>query len=454
MKILLIAANGQQISPYPAYPIGLDYVAGAIADKHQVRICDLLAAGRDELDVMLEKFVPDVIGVSCRNIDNTDYAAPVSFLAGYKELIAWLHEHSSAPIVLGGCGFTIMPEAFLRETGADFGIVGEGERFALFLDALAAGREPVACEGVIALRQKKAGPPPPWPGAVRRMFAWEGGADGGHYQYYLRHSGILNLQTKRGCTFRCSYCSYPRIEGHRHRLFDPAAIANEAKRLEAAGAKYLFFTDSTFNSDIAHSLAVARALRQEQLTIPWGAFFAPLRLPAGYFATMRAAGCKHVEFGTESLSDAMLESYRKPFAAADVFAAHAAAIGAGLRVAHYFLFGGVGESRQTVDETLDNLDKLRRTVFFFLTGVRIYPGTALYDAAVADGQVTAGDSLVEPVFYQPRAIGLGEIMALVGERAAGKSNWVCGAGAPSQDDNAVRLYARGVAGPLWGLLAK
>jgi hypothetical protein len=223
--------------------------------------------------------------------------------------------------------------------------------------------------------------------------------------------------------------------------------------LAAAGAKYLFFTDSAFNSDIAHSLAVARALQQEQLTIPWGAFFAPLSLPAGYFAAMRAAGCKHIEFGSESMSDAMLRSYRKPFVAADILAAHEAALEAGLRVAHYFLFGGVGESRQTVEETLDNLDKLRQTVFFLFTGVRVYPGTALYDAAVADGQVIAGDSLAEPVFYRPRAIGLEEITALVGERAADKSNWMFGSGA-EQDGIAAKLYARGLVGPLWEFLVR
>lgn len=472
MKILLISAN-RQISPYPVYPLGLDYVAGAIADKHQVRIFDLLAASRDELGSLIADFVPDVIGVSCRNIDNTDYTAPMSFWTEYKELVAWLRARATQPqatqsravIVLGGCGFTMMPEVFLRETGADFGVVGEGERFALLLDALVAGRDPAACEGVIA-PGKELAPPPPWLGMTRRRFM----PHDGQRQYYLNHGGMLNLQTKRGCAFRCSYCSYPRIEGGRHRLFDPAAVASEAKRLETAGAKYLFFTDSAFNSDIVHSLAVAQALCQEKLSIPWGAFFAPLHLPAGYFAAMRAAGCRHIEFGSESLSDTMLLSYRKPFSTADVFVAHEQALAAGLRVAHYFLFGGVGESRQTLVETLDNLKKLQRTVFFLFTGVRVYPGTALYDAAVAANQVTAGDSLPEPVFYQPETIGLEEIAAFVRERAAGKSNWLSGSGSGAggstgsfagdsaggsgdlQEEITAKLYARGFTGPLWEFL--
>jgi len=122
-------------------------------------------------------------------------------------------------------------------------------------------------------------------------------------------------------------------------------------------------------------------------------------------------------------------------------------------VAHYFLFGGVGESRQTLADTLDNLEKLRQTVFFLFTGVRVYPGTALYDSAVAEGQVAAGDSLVEPVFYRPEAIGLEEIAALVGERAAGKNNWLAGSGG-GQNEITARLYARGFTGPLWEFLAR
>jgi len=455
MKVLLISAN-RLTSPYPVYPLGLDYVAGAIADKHQTRICDLLSATREELGQIIEEFVPEVIGVSCRNIDNTDYAAPVSFLADYKELVAWLRERTRtqarALIVLGGCGFTIMPEAFLSATGADFGIIGEGERFALFLDALADGRDPAAVAGVISLAGKVGAPtlwPAPLPAVASRRFA----ASGGHHHYYVHHGGMLNLQTKRGCVFRCSYCSYPRIEGGKHRLFDPTAVASEAKSLEEAGAKYLFFTDSAFNSDIEHSLAVARALQKEKLTIPWGAFFAPLSMASDYFAVMRAAGCKHVEFGSESLSDAMLKSYRKPFTAVDVFRAHEQARAARLHVAHYFLFGGVGESRETLTATFDNLEKLKTTVFFLFSGVRIYPGTAVHEDAVVNGQVDAADDLATPVFYQPKAISLAEIGVLIRARAAGKTNWLCGSG-NSEEEIAAKLYARGFTGPLWEFLTK
>jgi radical SAM superfamily enzyme YgiQ (UPF0313 family) len=69
-----------------------------------------------------------VIGISLRNIDDVAYPKKHSYLAEYKSTIKSLRKYSRAPIVLGGSGFTIMPEAFMSELGADFGIVGEGEK--------------------------------------------------------------------------------------------------------------------------------------------------------------------------------------------------------------------------------------------------------------------------------------------------------------------------------------
>ena len=259
--------------------------------------------------------------------------------------------------------------------------------------------------------------------------------------------------SKRGCSFRCIYCSYPHIEGKNHRLIDPQEVAETALELAHAGAKYLFFTDSAFNSDVRHSLDVAQALKDSGLSLPWGAFFAPIRLPERYFTIMAEAGCRHVEFGTESLSRVMLESYRKPFRVEDVFLAHQQARKAGLNVAHYFLLGGPKESEQTVSETLDAIEHLKKSVFFFFIGIRIYPGTTLYDMALAEKKIDLQTDLLQPVFYQPDGIGSEAIRSLVNKRAAGRKNWMTG----SEDEQVTKtlstLYKRGFTGPLWEYLA-
>jgi radical SAM superfamily enzyme YgiQ (UPF0313 family) len=445
VNILLISPNTLTI-PYPVYPIGLDYVAGAIPAEHEVRIADMLMLSMDEIAAIIDDFHPEIIGISCRNIDNTDAGDSSCFLSDYQRLVAWLREHSSAVIVCGGSGFTLMPGQVLAALGADYGIIGEGERFPLLIDAILANGNPAEIEGIISA-DKPCGAPLPWQGkSVRRL------SQNSHTRYYIRKGGMLNLQTKRGCTFRCIYCSYPHIEGKTHRLIDPGEVARTALQLQEAGAKYLFFTDSAFNSDIQHSLAVAESLRKAKLSIPWGAFFAPIKMPEEYFTVMADAGCRHVEFGTESLSDTMLNSYRKPFRAVDVFIAHRQVRATRIHVAHYFLLGGPGESEQTVAETLQGIERLDRSVFFLFIGARIYPGTSLYDTAIAERKIDSRTDMLNPVFYTPDGINLEKIKALVIHRASGRRNWVTGSGDKLTSERSQILYRRGIAGPLWEFL--
>ncbi len=448
MRVLLISPNTLTV-PYPVYPLGLDYVAGSIGPEHELARFDLNCASLDELARLIADFTPEVIGLACRNIDNTEAGAPKYFLEQLHELVLWLRARCQAVIVCGGSGFTIMPEAVLAALEADFGIIGEGERFGLLVEALARGDDPAALPGVL----RPNGPvriAPPWPGLRQRRMA-----PLPQVAFYAQqHGGMLNLQTKRGCSFRCVYCPYPHIEGRSHRLIPPESVAQTALELEAAGARYIFITDSAFNSHPSHSRAVARAFRASGLRIPWGAFFAPLAPESGYFALMAEAGCKHVEFGTESMSSAILRNYRKPFQPADVFAAHQAARAAGLHVAHYFLLGGPGENAATVQESLSAIEELTGAAFFFFIGIRIYPGTEICEMAIQRGQITADTDLRQPVFYKNSAITRDEIEALVVRQARGRLNWLVGAGVDQVAALVARMHAKGMVGPLWEYLAR
>ncbi len=449
MKILLISPNTLTV-PYPVYPLGLDYVAGAVAAEHQVKIVDLNVEPLESLGKIIENFSPEIIGLSCRNIDNTEADDPRFFIYEYQKVVSWLKRRTEAITVCGGSGFTILPEAVFAELGVDYGIIGEGERFALLVEAVNRGEDPANIPGVIS----KSGPqwtaPGPWPGTTVRLFR----RDFAHNRYYRDRGGMFNLQSKRGCPFSCIYCPYPHIEGNKHRLLPPAEVAQTALSLQEAGARYLFITDSAFNSDSAHSLAVARAFQQAGITIPWGGFFAPVKPPEDYFQIMAASGLTHVEFGTESLSDAMLASYRKPFRCADVLAAHEAAIDAGLHAAHYFLLGGPGESATTVNDCLDNIEKLKKTVLFFFAGIRVYPHTRLFDIALAEGKINRDTDLLKPFFYRADAVDLDEITDMVGQRAKKRINWIIGSGGAKAAAVVARMHDRGYAGPLWEYLVR
>jgi radical SAM superfamily enzyme YgiQ (UPF0313 family) len=352
---------------------------------------------------------------------------------------------TKAKIVLGGSGFTIFPTELMALLGADYGIVGDGEQLAPLMDALEFQSDLRGIPGVVTRDDPTADAPKNTSTFFQRSFE----ADRPHVRYYLQQGGILNLQTKRGCPYRCIYCTYPRIDGSRLRLIDPGEVARTARMLQDAGARYLFLTDSTFNCSPDHSLSVAKAFIKARLSIPWGAFFAPFRPPADYYKILAEAGLSHCEFGTESLCDRVLSAYGKPFCTDDVLYASGQALDAGLHIAHYLLFGGPGEDEQTLAETLANAEKLEKTVLILFCGMRIYPHTPLHEIAVRQGQITRNSNLLEPVFYRSPGLDPVAMTAMLAARAAERPHWILGAGGEETAKIVSRLHARGHCGPLW-----
>jgi radical SAM superfamily enzyme YgiQ (UPF0313 family) len=443
-KVLLISANMMK-KPYPVYPLGLDYVAGSLESRYATQILDMNEfASLEALGERIRQYSPDYIGLSIRNIDNTDTINSRGFLSDYQEIVGQIRQSSSSTLILGGSGYTIFPLEFLRALNADYGIAGEGERFPLLLDALETNADVSAIPGVVTKDSSRVDYLS-WQGKMRRAFD----PDTTHTKYYLSYGGMLNLQTKRGCPFRCSYCTYPHIEGGKMRLFPPEDIARQARELQDAGAKYIFMTDSAFNASFEHSRLVADALIDARVSIPWGGFFAPTVPPADYYKRLAAAGLTHVEFGTESMSSVMLHNLQKPFVTDDVFKAHASVLHAGLYIAHYFLMGGPGENEETLRETLRGVDRLEKAVFFFFCGIRIYPHTALYETALHEGQISPSQNLLDPVFYRSPFISDVEIMKKIEAHADGRLNWLVGAGESKATRILPRLYDRGHTGPLW-----
>jgi len=449
VKVLLVSTN-TLTEPYPTYPIGLDYVKNVISPPHQVKIVDMneLRDG-DAFAKVLSEELPDIIGLSIRNIDNNDEANPKTFIEDLQGIIGIIRRHSKGLIILGGSGFTILPEEFMNRLDADFGIIGEGERLQILLSALEDHKSLENVPGIVT-RTSPVIFPNPWPLPFQRSFSKENS----YIPFYLNRGGMLNLQTKRGCPFKCIYCTYPAIEGNQFRFASPLDIADTAKALQDAGAKYLYMTDSTFNGSYEHSLEVAVAFKKAHVSVPWGGFFTPLHPIPDYYHILADAGLTHVEFGTESLSNTMLDSYNKPFRVDDVLASHRDAISAGLHVSHYLMLGGPGENNNTLLETLANTERLMKTVFFVFNGVRIYPRTALYDVAVKEGQIDANGSLLDPAFYWSPALQRETVAEILRDHTANRMNWIFGSGHPNITKRMARMYARGHSGPLWEQLIR
>ena len=157
MRILLIATNRHQrlmgrMNAYPA-PIGLAYIAGHLdPDRHNVKILDLMFSDDFlmETERTVREFKPDLIGISLRNLDNVSYIDPQWALPGTKEVIQKVRSITAAPIVCGGPGFSLLPEACFNYLQPDMGVAGDaGETFAQLAEALESGETYHSLPGLV-----------------------------------------------------------------------------------------------------------------------------------------------------------------------------------------------------------------------------------------------------------------------------------------------------------------
>ncbi len=384
---LLVSANRMNL-PYPVYPIGIAHLIGALRVRgHRAEHVDILASGGFAiLEKRLQSRRYDILGVSIRNIDTVDSSNPLELLADITEVVRLLRKHSTAPVVLGGPGFSIMPEQLLDLFQADYGIVGEGEEaFPRLIDRLIAGERPRQRLFAESLKD--------FPDC-RPIYSTE------VTPYYVAHGGMLNVQSKRGCVYGCSYCSYPAIEGKRLRFRDPGAVVDEFQRLRGqAGARYIFFTDSVFNDPDGHYLRIAEELVRVENKMPWCAFFRPQNLKKDTLRLLKRSGMAAMELGTDAASDPTLAGLNKGFTFAEVVETHQAIVAEAIPCAHFIMFGGPGETRETVRQGIANIEKLRRAVVFAYIGIRILPGTRLYSHALAEKSLAGDADLIRPVFY-------------------------------------------------------
>ena len=447
--ILLISANIYDV-PYPVYPLGISYIATYLnnaAPEYKVKLFDFITSQPEALVKCLKEDKPVLTGISLRNVDNVDSTASKSFIDGYKEIIRLVRDNSKSPIVTGGSAFSIFPRLMFDTLKPDFGIHGEGEEsLRKLLLHLEENTNYENIEGLVYVKDGKTIVNP----RKNSLSDLNLEFDSSLVDFYWQNSGMLNVQTKRGCPFNCIYCTYPIIDGRTVRTLNPEKIVQTLKILyETKGIDYVFFTDSVFNIATSFNEELASRLIKSGIKIKWGAYFSLHNLTADMLSLYKESGLTHIEFGTESLSEIQLRNYGKHFSVGDIFEKSEICNKIGVDFAHFLILGGYGETDDTIEETFSNSAKIKRTVFFPFIGMRIYPGTKLQEYAIRDGYITADDNLLEPKYYISKNFDA----SLIKDKAAetGK-RWVF----PDEDLSAImhKMRLKNKKGPLWEYMLK
>lgn len=393
------------------------------------------------------EFKPDMVGISLRNIDDIDSQTKHSFIEGYRSLISTIRANSNAPVIVGGAGFSIYPVRLFDFLKPDFGIYGEGEdSLCRLLTSIETGNSHTDIGNLVYSLNGKT--------IFNKRISYykdiQVEYDSHLLDYYWKHSGMLNVQTKRGCPFKCIYCTYPVIEGKKVRTLNIDNIIDTIKNLhETKGIDYIFFTDSVFNINKKYNLEFARKLIKSNVKVRWNAYFTPWKLDNESVQLFKEAGLTHIEFGTESLSDEQLRNYGKHFTFDDVLKVSEICNNNKIYFAHSLILGGYGETEKTLAETFENSKKIKNTVYFPFIGMRIYPGTKLYKFALAEGKISPDDPLLLPKWYIAEGMDPAKIKANAMD--TGKS-WLF----PDTDISEVmlKMRAKNKKGPLWHFLIR
>ncbi|MBI4379218.1 MAG: radical SAM protein [Nitrospinae bacterium] len=404
MKVLLISSNREHF-PEPVFPLGAVYIANSLIHHGaDVRIFDagLYSFPLYSLKKELIRYQPDIIGLSLRNIDNASYPSTRYYVSGYVKIMNTIRSMSKAPIVLGGSAFTIFPEELMEYLGADMGIKGEGE------SAVSQFRE----KGGKGIYEEMVSDPGDisFPRNIDTIFPF--------FHYYR----TIGIQTARGCPHRCIYCTYPLLERSRRRLRLPYEIADEIEHLNKHFNKSDFFiVDSSFNSDEEHMAGVLEAIISRNLAIRFSCYLQPRIEDPSIFGLLKRAGCVAVDFGTDSGSPSIVHSLRKGFTVDDIRRVSQSCRKAGIDFCHSLIFGGPGETPETIRETITLMNEVSPKAVIAMIGIRIYPGTEIEQIAQEEGQLCSKESLLKPRFYFG-PLGPGRLSREIFENISGR-NW-------------------------------
>ncbi|MBN1798227.1 MAG: cobalamin-dependent protein [Spirochaetales bacterium] len=384
MHILLINSNRYRFPP--VIPLGLEYLAGALEHSdHDCTVLDLCFAAdpQKEIHAAIMKVRPDVAGISIRQIDTVLYRNNEFFLDQIKEYVGCCRRHK-LKVVLGGSGFSIMPEAVLHYTGADWGVAGPGEQtLPRLLDALKQGRP------IERL----------WDGfdiPTGFSFPRKKSVD---YTPYLEKEGVVGFRTQLGCTENCFFC----VEGGKKLIFHPpAAVGKELAELKAVGFTDFHLCDSEFNQKLEHCIAVCKAIIRQARGINWSLYMKPEPFSAKLFSLLKESGAESLTLSLDTLSMRAAQ-HKKRKQAARFFDLAARE---DIKVAVDLSVGAPGEDASEVKAAIDFLDEQPVTTVGVNSYYRVYPGTALFDTVRRNHaykkrliNFTSDNEFVHPVFF-------------------------------------------------------
>ena len=392
MKIILINPRLRAWSPNIWVPLGLTYIAAILENNgHSIEIIDLneKKMTEDDLRNYFKKDV-DVVGITGMI---TEYQKILKIIDIAKD------GFPDRKVILGGPLATTLPHQLLEQSKADFIAIGEGENTTPALVraiehesdvteirgiGYKKGEQIVINEPVIPIDNIDTIPFPArhlldMEKYIRNHFESFGwGIDG----YDKIRS--TNLNSSRGCPYNCTFC-FKDMWGYKWRGRSAENIIAEMELLnEKYNVNGFFFTDDLFVLDKKRVFEFASLLKKSDLDIVWYCNGRTNLMQKDMLKAMHDAGCVGIAYGIESGNQSILDSVRKNITIEQTKTVVKWTKEIGINAAGYFMIGMLGETKETVMETINFAKELDLDFYGFSITTPL-PGTELYTEAIKKG---------------------------------------------------------------------
>jgi len=211
------------------------------------------------------------------------------------------------------------------------------------------------------------------------------------YRMPIIDKPFLMIGTSRGCPFECEFCADWVYYGKKLRLKSPQKIVRELDwaKTKFGVSDFLFWAES-FTLNQAWAMEVCRAIIDSGLKIRFVVNSRPDQVNLELLRKLKEAGCWMVGYGFESGSERMLKLMNKKSGLEDNKNAVRWSKEAGLAITAHFILGFPGETKESVEETINFALEEKIDFAQFYCAVP-FPGSRLYERARKEGWIITDD---------------------------------------------------------------
>ena len=288
----------------------LTSLAGNVDDHHRVAVADLILTHRrvrETVTKLFDEFDPEVVGLSVMTFQRQTAHRIIDLARALRP---------GVKIVVGGYDPSLAPDAY-QEMGVDYIVRGEGE--VTFRELLRALERGAGLEDICGLSRREGNrwlhnPSRPVhrleddeirpPNRAARILQG----------YTLLGRQVDVVETSRGCTYDCSFCSIIEMRGRNFHTYSFERVLCDIRDARDRGAKTIFLVDDNITLNVrrfeqlCHAIIEARLNKLDYFVqamtssiASHGKTLAPL---------MRRAGFRYVFLGIENILEGDLQFLR------------------------------------------------------------------------------------------------------------------------------------------------